>query len=171
MLLMLFLKISSQIDIRKYDMNKISLKKVIIYTDGCCKGNPGYGGWGAILKYRFKTKEIFGGESNTTNNRMELLATIKALTLLKFSCEVDLYTDSKYVQKGVNIWLDEWIKFGWKTSRKKVVKNKDLWQLLDSLRNKHQIKWYWIKGHSGNLLNDQADKLANKGVSTVTFSL
>ncbi|WP_440615735.1 ribonuclease HI [Cysteiniphilum sp. 6C5] len=140
------------------------LKKIVIYTDGACKGNPGRGGWGAILQYKAKTKEIYGGEDNTTNNRMELLAAIKALQLLKEACDVELYTDSKYVQQGVNEWLDGWIKRGWKTANKQPVKNQDLWQLLDQSRHKHRVKWCWVKGHNGHPLNERADELANKGV-------
>ncbi|WP_440683246.1 ribonuclease HI [Cysteiniphilum halobium] len=140
-------------------------KKVVIYTDGACKGNPGRGGWGAILQYKGKIKEIYGGEDNTTNNRMELFAAIEALQLLKGSCDVELYTDSKYVQQGVSEWLDNWIQRGWKTANKQSVKNQDLWQMLDQLRRKHQVKWCWVKGHNGHPLNERADELANKGVT------
>lgn len=146
-----------------FEINISKNKKIVIYTDGACKGNPGRGGWGAILQFDANTKEIFGGEDYTTNNRMELLAAIEALTLLKMSCEVKLYTDSKYLQQGVSEWLDNWLKRNWKTAGKKSVKNQDLWQLLDVLRKKHQVTWCWIKGHSGHPLNERADELANMG--------
>jgi ribonuclease HI len=139
-------------------------KRVIVYTDGACKGNPGRGGWGAILQYKAKTKEMFGGEEDTTNNRMELLAAIEALSILKSRCEVELYTDSKYVQQGVSEWLDNWLRRGWKTAGNKPVKNQDLWQRLDQLRKNHDIKWCWVKGHSGHPLNERADELANRGI-------
>ena len=142
------------------------MKRITIYTDGACKGNPGPGGWGAVLQYKDKAKEIYGGEEDTTNNRMELMAAIKALSVLKMKCEVDLYTDSKYVQKGINEWLDGWIARNWKTAANKPVKNLDLWQVLDELRKKHHIHWRWVKGHSGHPLNEKADELANKGVNT-----
>ncbi|WP_119344230.1 ribonuclease HI [Facilibium subflavum] len=142
-------------------------KKVTIYTDGACKGNPGKGGWGAVLQYKHTTKEIYGGEEDTTNNRMELMAAIKALSSLKRHCDVDLYTDSKYVQQGINSWLENWKKRNWQTAAKKAVKNQDLWQKLDALCQKHTIHWHWVKGHSNHPLNDKADALANKGVEAL----
>ncbi len=138
-----------------------------IYTDGACKGNPGVGGWGAWLKHRDNEKEIFGGENNTTNNRMELLAVIRALEALKKPSQVKLYTDSSYVQKGMIEWLDGWKAKNWRTASKKPVKNADLWQQLDSLSTQHQIEWLWVKGHAGNVGNERADELANAGVEQV----
>ena len=132
-----------------------------IYTDGACRGNPGKGGWGAILKYRDHIKEISGYQKNTTNNIMELTAVIKALQSLKVSCEVILTTDSKYVQEGITKWIYNWKKNGWKTANKKEVKNKELWIELDQISSKHSIDWRWIKGHSGHPENERADELAN----------
>lgn len=137
---------------------------VEIYTDGACKGNPGVGGWGALLRYNGNEKTIFGGEGNTTNNRMELLAVIRALEALKRSSEVKLYTDSSYVQKGMTEWLVGWKARNWRTASKKPVKNEDLWRSLDVLAGKHQIEWLWVKGHAGNEGNERADELANSGV-------
>lgn len=142
----------------------ISRKRIIIYTDGACKGNPGKGGWGAILQYGDKVKELFGGEDGTTNNRMELTAAIEALSILTEGCCVELYTDSKYVQQGISEWLDNWVMRGWKSSANKPVKNQDLWEKLNFLRKKHDVKWHWVKGHNGHPLNERADVLANKGV-------
>lgn len=139
------------------------LKKVTIYTDGACKGNPGKGGWGAVLQSSGCEKEIYGGERHTTNNRMELTAAIEALHALKYPCEVNLYTDSSYVQKGISQWMAGWIKRGWKSSSGQVVKNRDLWEKLDALCHRHVIHWHWVKGHSGHPLNDRADALANLG--------
>jgi len=138
-----------------------------IYTDGACKGNPGIGGWGAWLKYNENEKSIFGGEKNTTNNRMELLAVIRALEALKRPSQVKLYTDSVYVQKGMTEWLAGWKARNWRTASKKAVKNDDLWKLLDILAAKHQIEWLWVKGHAGNAGNERADELANAGVDQV----
>ncbi len=138
--------------------------KVIIYTDGACKGNPGAGGWGALLKYNGTEKELFGGEKQTTNNRMELMAAIMALETLTRSCSIIMHTDSKYVLQGITEWMDNWKKRGWKTAAKKPVKNEDLWRRLDAAINKHQIEWKWVKGHSGDVGNEKADQLANKGV-------
>lgn len=132
-----------------------------IYTDGACRGNPGKGGWGSILKYRDHIKEISGYQKNTTNNIMELTAVIKALQSLKVSCEVILTTDSKYVQEGITKWIYNWKKNGWKTANKKEVKNKELWIELDQISSKHSIDWRWIKGHSGHPENERADELAN----------
>ena len=141
--------------------------KVIIYTDGACKGNPGPGGWGVFLSYQGKQKELCGGELDTTNNRMELMAAIKGLSSLKRDCEVELYTDSQYVKKGINEWMDGWKKRGWKTAAKKPVKNKDLWIALDECVQQHQVEWKWVKGHSGDPGNEKADDLANQGVDKI----
>lgn len=143
-------------------MNKIS-----IWTDGACKGNPGTGGWGALLRYGTHKKEIYGGEANTTNNRMELLAVIEALALLKRPCEVHIYTDSQYVQKGMSEWITGWKQRGWRTAAKKPVKNADLWQRLDALCEQHQVQWHWVRGHTGDPGNERADELANLGVEQV----
>jgi len=137
---------------------------VIIYTDGACKGNPGPGGWGALLRRGAVEKELFGGEALTTNNRMELTAVIQALTALKQPCEVALYTDSQYVRQGIMTWIHNWKKNGWKTSDRKAVKNADLWQALDRLATNHKIAWHWVKGHADNPGNLRADALANRGV-------
>lgn len=134
---------------------------VEIFTDGACSGNPGAGGWGAILRYGTVEKELSGGENKTTNNRMELTAVIEALLALKKPCNVVLYTDSRYVMDGVNQWLPNWKQNGWRTANKKTpVKNIDLWQNLDSLLEKHKIKWVWVKGHNGHPENERVDKLA-----------
>lgn len=140
------------------------MKEVSIWTDGACKGNPGLGGWGAMLIYGEHTKEIYGGEPNTTNNRMEIMAVIQALTLLKERCLVHLYTDSQYVQKGMTEWISGWKQRGWCTAAKKPVKNADLWQQLDELCQQHQLQWHWVKGHAGDAGNERADELANLGV-------
>jgi ribonuclease HI len=140
-------------------------KTVVIYADGACKGNPGPGGWGAWLSYDGKEKELFGGEANTTNNRMELNAVIQALTILKRPCKIKIYTDSVYVQKGMTEWIVGWKARAWRTSDKKPVKNADLWQSLDKLTQPHQIEWIWVKGHAGNIGNERADALANQGVA------
>ena len=139
-------------------------QKLKIYTDGACRGNPGAGGWGAVLYFGDQRKELFGGESNTTNNRMELMAAIQALSVLNRKCDLTLYTDSQYVRKGITEWIDGWKQRGWKTAAKKPVKNVDLWQALDELVNKHTIHWVWVKGHSGNAGNELADQLANRGI-------
>jgi len=139
-------------------------KKINIYTDGACKGNPGPGGWGAVLQYGDHSKELFGGALDTTNNRMELMAAIEALAALKESCEIVLTTDSQYVRKGITEWLAGWKRNGWKTSAKKPVKNDDLWKRLDVQTARHQIQWKWVKGHSGHPGNELADELANRGV-------
>ena len=134
---------------------------VEIYTDGACSGNPGAGGWGAILRYGEVEKELSGGEDNTTNNRMELKAVIEALKALKKECDITLYTDSRYVMDGVTKWLPNWQQNGWRTSNKKTpVKNIDLWQELESLLQKHRIKWVWVKGHNGHPENERVDRLA-----------
>ena len=137
---------------------------VEIFTDGACKGNPGVGGWGALLQLNGKERELCGGEKLTTNNRMELLAAIRALEALKRPCRVILHTDSKYVQQGISEWVHNWKKRGWKTADKKPVKNEDLWRQLDELANRHQVQWVWIKGHAGHDGNERADRLANRGI-------
>ncbi|NVM87514.1 ribonuclease HI [Variovorax sp. SG517] len=142
------------------------MNEVVIYTDGACKGNPGPGGWGAWLKSGASEKELFGGELNTTNNRMELTAVIEGLAALKRPCKVLLYLDSQYVRKGITEWIRGWKAKGWITASKEPVKNAELWKRLDKLVNEggHQIEWRWVKGHSGDPGNERADMLANKGV-------
>ena len=137
---------------------------VEIYTDGACKGNPGVGGWGAILRSAGKEKELFGGEENTTNNRMEMTAVIEALRALSRPCDAVVFTDSSYVQKGISEWIHGWKRNGWKTADKKPVKNADLWQSMDQLAAAHKIEWRWVKGHAGHPENERADILANRGV-------
>jgi len=137
---------------------------VEIYADGACKGNPGRGGWGAILSANGKKKELFGGEPATTNNRMELMAVIRALESLKRPCSVTLYTDSQYVQKGISEWIHAWKRRGWKTAGRQPVKNEDLWRRLDDAQKGHRIDWRWVRGHDGNAGNERADALANKGI-------
>lgn len=138
---------------------------VKLYTDGACKGNPGPGGWGVVLRYGEHEKQLWGGEKETTNNRMELKAAIEGLAALKRPCQVVLTTDSQYVRKGITEWIHGWRKNGWKTAAKKPVKNADLWQALDTLAAKHSVEWRWVKGHSGHPENELADELANKGVT------
>ncbi len=138
--------------------------KVVIYTDGACSGNPGPGGWGAVLIYGDHRKEINGGESETTNNRMELMAAIEALNALKKDCTVDLYTDSNYVKNGITSWIHGWKKNGWKNSQKKPVKNAELWQELETATKRHDVQWHWVKGHAGHPENERADELARMGV-------
>jgi ribonuclease HI len=140
------------------------LKVVEIFTDGACRGNPGPGGWGVLLRYDGVEKERFGGAENTTNNRMELTAAIEGLRSLSRPCKVRLTTDSVYVKNGITTWLDGWKKKGWKTAARKPVKNIDLWQQLDEQNQRHQIEWHWVKGHSGHRENDIADQLANRGI-------
>lgn len=142
-------------------------KHVKIYTDGACSGNPGPGGWGAILVYGDKEKELSGAEAETTNNRMELMAVIAALEQLKAPCAVDLYSDSNYVLKGISEWLPGWKARGWKTADKKPVKNVEYWQRLENATHGHSIKWHWVKGHNGHVMNERADELARKAITTV----
>jgi ribonuclease HI len=140
------------------------MEAVEIFTDGACKGNPGPGGWGVILRFQEKEKELWGGEAATTNNRMELLAVIRGLEALKRPSQVRVFTDSTYVQKGISEWIHAWKRKGWRTADKKEVKNQDLWRELDELAAKHDIEWRWVKGHAGHPENERADKLANKGI-------
>ncbi|MDH5633853.1 MAG: ribonuclease HI [Gammaproteobacteria bacterium] len=140
------------------------MSKVEIYTDGACRGNPGPGGWGVILRYGTHEKELYGGEVETTNNRMELMAAIRGLESLTRQCEVDLTTDSNYVRQGITEWVAKWKTNGWQTSGRKPVKNVDLWQQLDQAAAKHRVRWHWIKGHSGHAENERADALANRGI-------
>ena len=144
--------------------------EVTIYTDGACRGNPGPGGWGVVLTYGSKQKELFGAETETTNNRMELTAAIRALESLTRSCKVSLYTDSQYVRKGILEWMDNWKQRGWKTAAKKPVKNRDLWVTLDDAMARHDVDWHWVKGHSGNAGNEHADSLANKAIDHLLAS-
>jgi len=137
---------------------------VEIYTDGACRGNPGPGGWGVLLRFNDKEKELWGGEAGTTNNRMELMAAIRALEALKRPSRVKLYTDSLYVMKGITTWIHDWKRRGWRTAEKKPVKNEDLWRELDALAARHEIEWHWVKGHNGHPENERADALANKGI-------
>lgn len=139
-------------------------QSVEIFTDGACRGNPGIGGWGAVLRFNGHEKRLSGGEQDTTNNRMELMAAIKALESLTRPCKVDLTTDSQYVRKGILEWMKDWKKRNWKTAAKKPVKNKDLWQLLDEAAQRHDINWHWVKGHAGHEGNELADELANRGI-------
>ena len=138
--------------------------RIEIYTDGACSGNPGPGGWGVLMRWNGHEKELCGGEDETTNNRMEMMAVIKALEALKRSAPVDLYTDSKYVMQGVNEWLEGWKAKGWKTAAKKPVKNVDLWQEIDALIAEHDVTFHWVKGHAGHPDNERADALARKGI-------
>ncbi|MFC1685087.1 ribonuclease HI [Pseudomonadota bacterium] len=143
---------------------------VEIYSDGACKGNPGPGGWGAVLRYNGVEKHLYGGEAGTTNNRMELMAVIKALESLKRNCRVHITTDSQYVKNGITEWIVNWKRRGWKTAAKKPVKNQDLWQLLDAAVSEHEVEWAWVKGHSGHPENELADELANRGIEELARS-
>jgi ribonuclease HI len=144
-----------------------SVQRVIVHTDGACSGNPGPGGWGAILQWGDHTKELKGGESHTTNNRMELTAAIMALETLKRSCAVELHTDSEYLRQGITAWIKNWKRNGWKTSDRKPVKNVDLWQRLDAALAHHKLKWHWVRGHSGHDLNERADELAREAIAEI----
>lgn len=140
------------------------MKEVVAYTDGACRGNPGPGGWGVVLKFRARVKELCGGEPATTNNRMELTAAIRALEALKERCAVHLYTDSVYVRSGITEWLPNWRRRGWRTAGRKPVKNQDLWEQLAGLADRHDVTWHWVKGHAGHPDNERADELANEGL-------
>ncbi len=140
------------------------MKKIKVYTDGACRGNPGPGGWGALLVYEGNEKTLKGSESNTTNNRMELLAAIEAIRSIKEPCEIELTTDSQYVRKGITEWIAGWKRRGWMTAAKKPVKNKDLWLALDEEVASHSVEWHWVKGHSGHPENERADELANEAI-------
>ena len=140
--------------------------QVVIHTDGACKGNPGPGGWGAVLEYRDAIRELHGGDAHTTNNRMELMAVIEALNALTRPCRVLIVTDSQYVQKGVEQWMADWKRRGWKTAAKKPVANQDLWQRLDEALQPHEVSWEWVRGHQGHAGNERADALANRGVES-----
>jgi ribonuclease HI len=146
------------------DGNDQIKQKVQVFTDGACRGNPGPGGWGALLRYGGNEKELYGAERDTTNNRMELMAAIQALESLKRPCEVTLTTDSQYVRKGITEWIANWKRRGWRTADKKPVKNQDLWQRLDEAAHRHHVHWHWIKGHSGHAENERVDALANKAI-------
>jgi ribonuclease HI len=137
---------------------------VEIYSDGACRGNPGPGGWGVLLRYNGREKELWGGEAATTNNRMELMAAIRALEALKRPSRVKLHTDSLYVMKGISAWIKDWKRRGWRTADKKPVKNEDLWRRLDELAAKHDVEWRWVRGHAGHPENERADELANRGI-------
>jgi ribonuclease HI len=137
---------------------------VEIYSDGACRGNPGPGGWGVLLRYNGREKELWGGEAATTNNRMELMAAIRALEALKRPSRVKLHTDSLYVMKGISAWIKDWKRRGWRTADKKPVKNEDLWRRLDELAAKHDVEWHWVRGHAGHPENERADELANRGI-------
>ncbi len=137
---------------------------MVIWTDGACSGNPGPGGWGAVMTFDGRRKELSGGEAATTNNRMELTAAIQALEALRRPCEVDIHTDSAYLRGGITAWLDGWNKNGWKTADKKPVKNAELWQRLETVAHRHKIVWHWLKGHAGDAMNERADELAREGM-------
>jgi ribonuclease HI len=141
---------------------------VEIYSDGACRGNPGPGGWGALLRYNSQEKELWGGEAATPNNRMELMAAIRALEALKRPSKVKLYTDSLYVMKGISAWIKDWKRRGWKTADKKPVKNEDLWRRLDEIAARHDVEWHWVRGHAGHPENERADELANRGIPIAT---
>jgi len=140
---------------------------VVVYTDGACKGNPGPGGWGALLRWGDHEKELFGGLAQTTNNRMELTAVIEALAALKQRCQVAVYTDSAYVKNGITTWIHNWKQRGWRTADNKPVKNVELWQRLDALASQHDVRWHWVRAHNGDPGNERADELANLGVHSV----
>lgn len=143
------------------------MSEVEIYTDGACRGNPGPGGWGVLLRSGSRERELCGGELHTTNNRMELVAAIRGLGALKRRCSVDLYTDSEYLRRGISEWLTQWKRRAWRTADRKPVRNEDLWRELDELAQKHEVRWHWVKGHSGHDGNERADALANRGLEAV----
>ena len=143
------------------------MERIKIYTDGACRGNPGRGGWGVFIINGQESKKIFGGKIETTNNEMELTAAIKGLESFNLPTDLDLYTDSKYVMDGINDWIHNWKRNGWKTANKKPVKRSNLWMELDKLNSFHDVKWYWVKGHSGDIGNDMADELANQGIDSL----
>jgi ribonuclease HI len=145
----------------------VSEPHVVIHTDGACSGNPGPGGWGAILAFEDRVKELKGGEPHTTNNRMELMAAIAAFEALKRPCLVDLHTDSQYLRNGILTWINQWKRNGWRTADKKPVKNVDLWQRLEVALGKHQVRWHWVRGHAGDAMNERADELARAGIAAV----
>ncbi len=140
------------------------MDKVVIFTDGACRGNPGNGGWGALLRYGDRERELYGAERDTTNNRMELMAAIQALEALKRPCDVVLSTDSEYLRRGITEWLPQWKRRGWKTADKKPVKNQDLWERLERAAQPHRVQWEWVRGHSGHPENERADRLANRAI-------
>ena len=140
------------------------MKRITIYTDGACRGNPGAGGWGALLSWNGHERELFGGALETTNNRMELTAAIEALSALQDRCRVDLHTDSVYLRDGITRWIHDWRRRGWRTASRKPVKNQDLWQRLDAVAAEHEVEWHWVKGHAGDAGNERADCLANRGL-------
>jgi ribonuclease HI len=145
--------------------DKAQSGSVVIYTDGGCKGNPGPGGWGALLLFQGHEREIWGGEALTTNNRMELMAAIVALETLKWACRVELHTDSQYLRNGITAWIGGWKARGWKTAENKPVKNADLWQRLDAARQRHEVSWHWVRGHEGHAENERAHDLAQRGIA------
>jgi ribonuclease HI len=149
-------------------INKIAIDRtVIIYTDGACSGNPGIGGWGALMIWGNHSRKIYGGSADTTNNKMELTAVIEALSTLKRSCQINLYTDSQYVKNGITDWIRKWEKNGWKNSKKENVANRELWQKLSDLVKQHRIEWFWVRGHSDNEMNSIADELAKAGIRDI----
>lgn len=147
------------------------MKHVEIFTDGACRGNPGRGGWGALLRYAGTERELHGAEPHTTNNRMELTAAIRALAALREPCRIDLYTDSQYVRSGITEWMQNWKKRGWRTADRQPVKNADLWQALDEQAARHAVQWHWVRGHSGHPGNERADALANRGIDELAERL